>query len=59
LKAYGSGLAVSIWGPIIIGGSIAVAAVIGFFMGESVTVSKLSGLALVILGSAILAASVK
>ena len=56
LKAYGSGIAVSIAGPIIIGGSIAVAAVIGFFLGESVTLMKILGLLLVIVGSRILAA---
>ena len=37
LKAYGSGLVVSVAGPIIIGGSIAIAALIGFFMGDSIT----------------------
>ena len=44
LKAYGSGLAVSIAGPIIIGGSIAFAVTIGFFLGESITVIKIIGL---------------
>ena len=56
LKAYGSGLAVSVAGPIIIGGSIAVAALIGFFLGESVTLAKILGLLFVIIGSGILAA---
>lgn len=56
LKAYGSGLAVSVAGPIIIGGSIAVAAMIGFFLGESITLMKVLGLLLVIAGSGILAA---
>jgi uncharacterized membrane protein len=55
LKAYGSGLAVSVAGPIIIGGRIAIASVIGFFMGDSVTVMKVLGLLLVITGSGILA----
>lgn len=55
LKAYGSGLPVSIGGPIIIGGSVAVAAVIGFFLGDSVTSTKIIGLILVIGGSALLA----
>lgn len=54
LKAYGSGLAVSVAGPIIIGGSIAIAALIGFFMGDSITLMKVLGLLLVIAGSGIL-----
>ena len=56
LKAYGSGLAISVAGPIIIGGSIAIAATIGFFLGESITILKITGLILVILGSGILTA---
>lgn len=56
LKAYGSGLAVSVAGPIIIGGSIAVAVTIGFFLGESITLMKVLGLLLVIAGSGILSA---
>jgi bacterial/archaeal transporter family protein len=55
LKAYGSGLHISIAGPIIMGGSIAFAALIGFFLGESVTAIKLFGIALVVAGSGILA----
>lgn len=55
LKAYGSGLAVSVAGPIIIGGSIAIASLIGFFMGDSITLMKVLGLLLVIIGSGILA----
>ncbi len=55
LKAYGSGLAISITGPIIIGGSIAVAVLIGFFLGESITLVKIVGLLFVIIGSGILA----
>ena len=54
LKAYGSGLAVSIAGPIIIGGSIAVATIIGFFMGESVSTIKILGLVLVVVGASLL-----
>ncbi len=55
-KAYGSGLAVSVAGPIIIGGSTAVAAVIGFTMGDSITWLKILGITLVVVGSGILAA---
>jgi len=54
LKAYSSGLTVSVGGPIIIAGSIAIASVIGFFLGESVTILKITGLVLIIAGSAIL-----
>ncbi|HLD06107.1 MAG TPA: EamA family transporter [Candidatus Nanoarchaeia archaeon] len=56
LKSYGSGLAVSVAGPIIIGGSIAVASIIGFFLGESITLLGILGLVLVIAGSGMLAA---
>ncbi len=55
LKAYGSGLQISVGGPIIIAGSVAVAAFVGFFLGESITLVKVLGLVLVILGSGILA----
>ncbi|MFH1803224.1 MAG: EamA family transporter [archaeon] len=58
LKAYGSGLQISVAGPIIIGGSIAVAAFIGLFLGESLTLIKVLGLTLVLAGAAILAAFV-
>lgn len=58
LKAYSSGLQISVAGPIIIGGSVAVAAIIGFFLGESLTLMKIIGLALVLAGAAILAAFV-
>ena len=57
LKAYGSGLAISVAGPIIIGGSVAIAASIGFFLGESITLMKILGLLFVIIGSGILAAT--
>ena len=56
LRAYGSGLQISVAGPIIIGGSVAIAAIIGFFLGESITLTKILGLILVIGGAAILAA---
>jgi multidrug transporter EmrE-like cation transporter len=55
LKSYGTGLTVSVAGPIIIGGSIAVAAIIGLFLGESLTLMKVLGLILVIGGASILA----
>jgi len=56
LKSYGSGLAVSITGPIFVGGSVATVAIIGFFLGESFTLVKVLGLLLIIIGSGILAA---
>jgi uncharacterized membrane protein len=56
LKAYGSGLSVSVGGPIIIAGSVAIAAFIGFFLGESITLMKVLGLLLIIVGSGILSA---
>ena len=57
LRAYSSGLEVSIVGPIIIGGGIAVAAALGFFLGDSISVTKLLALALAIMGSALLVVS--
>lgn len=56
LKAYGSKLPISIVGPIIISGSIAIATFVGFFLGESVTTMKVFGLFLIIAGSGILSA---
>jgi uncharacterized membrane protein len=55
LKAYGTGLEISIGGPIIIAGSVALAVFIGFFLGESITLMKMLGLAMVIVGAGILA----
>lgn len=56
LKTYASGIPVSIGGPIIIGGSVAVASVIGLLaLGESISSMKIFGIALVIIGSGILA----
>lgn len=54
LKTYGTGLPISIGGPIIIGGSVTIASVVGFFLGESITFVKIAGLLLVIAGSALL-----
>ena len=54
LKTYSSGLQVSVGAPIIIGGSIAVASIIGFFLGDSITLLKILGLLLVIGGATIL-----
>ncbi|EKE26606.1 MAG: hypothetical protein ACD_4C00233G0007 [uncultured bacterium (gcode 4)] len=59
LKAYWSGLEISIAGPIIIGWSIAVAVFIGFFLGEPISLLKILGLILVIGGASLLAMNVK
>lgn len=55
LKTYGSGLSVTIGGPIIIGGSIAVATIIGFLIGDSITATKVLGILLLAGGAVILA----
>jgi len=55
LQAYSKGLPINIGGPIIIGGSIAVAVAIGLFLGETMSVLKFAGLALLIAGAALLA----
>lgn len=56
LQAYSRGLSLTIGGPLIIGGSIAVATIFGFFLGDSVTILKLIALALLVSGAALLAA---
>ena len=58
LQAYSKGLSITVGGPIIIGGSIAVAACVGFLLGDTITTQKVAGLALLIAGAAILSASV-
>lgn len=56
LKTYGSGLSVTVGGPIIIGGSIAVAIILGFLIGDAISAIKIFGLLLIMAGAAILAA---
>lgn len=56
LKTYNSGLSITVGGPIIIGGSVALAAIIGFCLGDKFTWFKLLGTLMVIGGSVILAA---
>lgn len=58
LTAYSKGLPINIGGPIIIGGSIAVAAVIGFVLGDSITLPKIIGLGLLLAGAVILSMTV-
>ncbi|MBI2971576.1 MAG: EamA family transporter [Candidatus Aenigmarchaeota archaeon] len=56
LRTYASGLPISIGGPVIIGGSVLIAAVIGLVvLGESISVMKIVGIALVVAGAGILA----
>jgi bacterial/archaeal transporter family protein len=50
LKAYGSGLKVSVGGPMIIGGSVIVATIIGFFLGDAFNLIKICGITLVAIG---------
>lgn len=55
LKAYGLGLPITIGGPIIIGGSMGIACLIGFLMGEDVSLTKISAIVLIAIGASILA----
>ncbi len=55
LQAYSKGLPLTIGGPIIIGGSIAIAVIIGFVLGDSITAMKILGILLLVGGAAILA----
>jgi transporter family protein len=55
LKAYTTGLPVTIGGPVVIGGSIAVATVVGFALGDSISLQKILGIGLIVAGAVILA----
>ena len=56
LKTYASGVPISVGGPIIIGGSVAIASIIGLLvLGESISLMKVFGIGLVIAGAGILA----
>ena len=55
LQAYSKGLPLTIGGPIIIGGSMAIAVAIGFIMGEPLNFAKIAGIMFIIVGGAILA----
>jgi transporter family protein len=59
LLAYAKGLSISLGGPIIIGGGIAVAVLVGLFLGEKITLLTGLGFQLVISGASILAAAGK
>jgi len=56
LKTYASGISISVGGPIIIGGSVLIAAIIGVaVLGESISLMKVAGITLVAAGAIILA----
>jgi len=55
LRAYGSRLPVSVGAPVFMGGVILVATVIGFVLGDAITLRKLVGITLVAAGAVILA----
>ena len=57
LQAYSKGLSLTIGGPIIIGGSMAVAVAIGFLLGEPITALKILGIALIVIGGIFLAST--
>jgi uncharacterized membrane protein len=55
LQAYAKGLEISVGGPIIIGGSLAIAILIGIvFLGETFSLLKFLGIALIFFGAIIL-----
>ena len=55
LQAYSRGLPVSVGAPILIGGGILVATVLGFLLGETASLQKIAGIALVLAGAVTLA----
>ena len=57
LQAYSKGLSLTIGGPIIIGGSMAVAVAIGFLLGEPITALKILGISLIVIGGIVLAST--
>ena len=57
LRAYGSGLRVSVGAPIIVGGSIALATAAGVALGEPIDLVKAGGVTLVLAGAIVLAVS--
>jgi multidrug transporter EmrE-like cation transporter len=54
LRAYASGLRVSVGAPIIIGGGIALATITGAILGERIDAARLAGVSLVIAGAVVL-----
>ena len=55
LQAYSKGLSLTIGGPIIIGGSMVVAVLIGLLLGEPLTAIKILGILLIVIGGIVLA----
>ena len=55
IKSYSSGLPLSVVGPIIIGGGIAIVSIIGVLLGEPITLLKILGLVLITIGASLLA----
>ena len=56
LKAYSTGMPIAVAGPIILGGSVAISAIIGFFVGDTITFLRVLGVLLITAGAAILGA---
>jgi multidrug transporter EmrE-like cation transporter len=54
LHAYSRGLPISVGAPIGIAGGVATAVVIGLLVGEQLSLAKLAGLVLVIVGGIVL-----
>ena len=54
LKAYKQGLAVSVGGPILIGGGILVVTLMGVFLGEKMTLLKALSILMILTGASIL-----
>ncbi len=54
LQAYSKGLPISVGAPIGIAGGIATAVVIGLLLGEQLSLAKLAGIVLVVLGGIVL-----
>lgn len=55
LKAYSGGLSITTGGPIIIGGSIAVASIIGILLGDPIPLLKIIALVFLLFGAGLLA----
>jgi uncharacterized membrane protein len=54
LKIYASGYPVTVAGPIITGGGVAIIAVIGFLMGEQINLTKIMAIVLIFIGTVML-----
>lgn len=54
LTAYSRGLSITVGGPIIIGGSIAVATLMGSLLGETLSITKVIAIVLIVVGVTLL-----